>query len=374
MDEALKALSKMSVLSDEATNPALVVIKGQPPLELRRFAKDALSSVIDVKRALNLANKLAAEVHYLKHPRGVIGALSAIGEMLEGDHTYELIAYRSSALRGLPRKVDVGSVLKMDLLMRPYVFNNIDYEKGRVLITPRGPDPVLYGIRGEDPEVVKRAHSLLKVDEVIERWTLFRTNHGTDAHLRPATTKAAPYEAVAIRGTVESKPIVIQGGHVIFKLRDSSGVIDCVAYEPTGSFRKVIQFLMPGDEVVAYGGIRPPRGGHPKTLNLEKLLVVKLTPFKAQSNPPCQICGVSLKSLGKSKGYRCKRCGRRYLGLEKREVFRPRVLAETLYVPPPRAHRHLTKPYSRYGRERRGPSFKIPLNPSDFMWINPNVG
>lgn len=373
IDEALKVLGKMSALNDEATNPALVAVKGQPPLELRKLAKDALSSVIEVEEALRLAGRLDAEVYYLKHPRGIVGALSAIGELLEGDHTYELIAYRAPALCGLPRKVDVDSVFRMDLLMRPYVFNNIDYETKRILITPRGPDPVLYGIRGEDPEAVRQAQHLLKVDEVVERWTLFRTNHGTDAHIKPATTKAAPYEGVAIRGVVEGWPTVIKGGHVIFRLRDLFGVIDCVAYEPTGNFRRVVRSLLPGDEVIAYGGIRPPVQGRSKTLNLEKLLIIRLTPFKIRVNPSCQVCGISLKSLGKSKGYRCKKCGRKYLGLEKREVSKPRTLAETLYMPPPRAHRHLTKPYSRYGREKRGPDFKAPLNPSNFIWINPNI-
>ncbi|MCX8204254.1 MAG: tRNA(Ile)(2)-agmatinylcytidine synthase [Candidatus Nezhaarchaeota archaeon] len=373
LDEALRILKGLSALSDAATNPALVVTKGPPPLELRKLAKKALSSVIEVEEALRVANNLAAEVHYLKQPRGVVGALSAIGEVLEGDHTYELIAYRAPEFRGLPRRVDEDSVLKMDLATRPYTFNNIDLERKRVLITPRGPDPVLYGIRGESPEIVKQAQRLLRVNEVIERWTLFRTNQGTDAHIRTSTTKALPYEAVAIRGVVVSKPVVIRGGHVVFKLRDLLGTIDCAAYEPTGDFKKVVKCLLPGDEVIAYGGIKPPRQGHPKTLNLEKILIVKLTPLRIQVNPYCQACGATLKSLGKSKGYRCKKCGKKYLNLRKRETSKPRVLAETLYIPPPRAHRHLTKPYSRYGQEKAKPSFRPPLSPSDFLWINSNI-
>lgn len=373
LSEALRILKELSALDDDATNPALVAIKGPPPSKLRGLARRAMSSVVEVEEALRLANDLAAEVHYFKHPRGIIGALSAIGEVLEGDHTYELIAYRLPKFRGLPRKVDKDSVFLMDLLTRPCTFNSVDYEKRRVLITPRGPDPVLYGIRGEGPEVIRQAQHLLKVDEPIERWTIFRTNQGTDSHIRIATTRAAPYEAVAIRGVVESKPLVIKGGHVIFRLRDSVGVIDCAAYEPTGSFKKVVQSLLPGDEIVAYGGIRPPEQERPKTLNLEKILVVKLIPFKVQHNPTCWACGATLKSLGVSKGYRCEKCGGKYYNLAKSVVIKHRTLAETLFIPPPRANRHLTKPYQRYGHEKRGLDFRAPLKPSDFMWINPNV-
>lgn len=37
----------------------------------------------------------------------------------------------------------------MDLLTYPYTFHN--YDKKRVLIQPRGPDPVYYGVRGSPP-------------------------------------------------------------------------------------------------------------------------------------------------------------------------------------------------------------------------------
>ena len=45
----------------------------------------------------------------------------------------------------------------MDKQTQPYTFNNVDIAKGRVIITPRGPDPILLGIRGETAEIVKSA-------------------------------------------------------------------------------------------------------------------------------------------------------------------------------------------------------------------------
>ncbi len=372
-DEVVELVEDLAELSDPNTQPAVAAHIGPPPLKLRRLAKEALSRLVDVDYALHLARELQVEVSFLKQPRGVVGALAAIGELLDEDHTYELLAYRLRENLGAPRRVDEASVMEMDEATRPATFNNVDREASRILITPHGPDPVLYGIRGESPEAVKQAQRLLRVHEPIERWTIFRTNQGTDAHLTTSTTQAGDYEAVAVKGVVASKPITIKGGHVVFKLSDAHGVIDCAAYEPTGSFRKIIRSLIPGDEVVAYGGVRPAGQGRPRTINLEKLLVVKLAPFKVEVNPACQACGAKLESLGRGKGYRCRKCGRKYPHAERRLVEKPRNLVEALYIPPPRAHRHLTKPYSRYGREKKGPDFKPPLDPSEFLWVNPQV-
>ena len=117
----------------------------------------------------------------------------------------------------------------------PLAFNNIDPETDRILITPRGPDPILYGIRGENPEIVKLAHEMIRREETVERWVIFRTNHGTDSHLREvrAVTEIQPYNPVVVQGAVSKEPKVIQGGHVIFSIRDGTGEVDCAAYEPT---------------------------------------------------------------------------------------------------------------------------------------------
>ena len=42
-----------------------------------------------------LIKKLGAEAAGFNSCRGIIGALAAIGETLDGDYTYELIAYRT---------------------------------------------------------------------------------------------------------------------------------------------------------------------------------------------------------------------------------------------------------------------------------------
>jgi len=372
--EILKIVKAEADLDHPATNPTVAVLKGWPGPKLKSLAKEAVEGIVKVSEALMVAQEEDVQLYALKDYVGVVGALAAIGNLLEEDYTYELIAYRVPTNRGKPRLIDEQSVVFMDNATRPNTFNNIDLEVGRVLITPRGPDPVLFGIRGENPMDVKSAASLIKVGEVIERWTIFRTNQGTDAHLKHRTiAEAEPYYPVIIKGTIISKPITTEGGHVMFKLADPTGTIDCAAYEPTGSFRKIVLSLLPGDQVEVYGGIRPPTKDHPKTVNLEKIRVLSLRELKTELNPRCPLCGARTKSMGKGKGYRCEKCGKRLpVTARKEEHTIPRNIIEALYIPPPRAQRHLTKPYSRYGREKAPQPFtpsEIPVE--EFHWVNP---
>jgi len=113
--------------------------------------------------------------------RGVIGALSSIGALLSGDCTYELILYRAKT-DNTYRCVDGDSVKSMDTKFSEWTFSNYDYDEERVLVSPHGPDPVLLGIRGEDPLVLLEAVKHVRVCEEVEGWLIFRTNQGTDAH------------------------------------------------------------------------------------------------------------------------------------------------------------------------------------------------
>ena len=129
----------------------------------------------------------------------------------------------------------------MDKKLQPLTFNNVDNEKGRVIITPRGPDPILFGIRGELAQVVKEAYQLVKPIEPVERWVIFRSNQGTDAHLKPAALLSSleAYSSVIAKGVVSETPRIIPLRHVIFSIRDDTGEVDCAAYEPTGDLRKI---------------------------------------------------------------------------------------------------------------------------------------
>jgi tRNA(Ile2)-agmatinylcytidine synthase len=249
----------------------------------------------------------------------------------------------------------------MDRLTQPYTFNNVDAEKRRVIITPRGPDPILLGVRGETPEIVKTAFGMVKVLEPVERWVIFRTNQGTDSHLRqaPSLKEIKQYHSVVAKGVVSRSPRVIPLRHVIFSVKDPTAEVDCAAYEPTGTLRKTAKQLVTGDFVGVYGAIRKSSASKRLTINLEKINILTLAQKKTYQNPVCPDCGKRLESMGREKGFRCKKCGTRFRGAEKGEVVVERRLKPGLYVTSTRSQRHLTKPLRRYGQEKHAAEIKM---------------
>jgi tRNA(Ile2)-agmatinylcytidine synthase len=354
METVIDTVEKNSDLGYEGTDPGIVFFFGNVPQEVKDFARETIQGVVKIKEALRLIKKFKAEAVGFKKGRGIIGGLAAIGETLEGDHTYEVIAYRTLENRGKPRRLEASSVKEMNEKTSRFTFNNVDPETGRILITPRGPDPILYGIRGENPKAVKQAHEMIRQQEPVERWVIFRTNHGTDAHLRKVNlvSEIKSFNPVVVQGVVVKEPQVIPGGHVIFSIKDETGEIDCASYEPTGSLCETSKNLIVGDFLEVFGGVRSASSKHSVTINLEKMKVLKLATKINFFNPPCPQCGKRMKSMGKGQGFRCDRCGLRSSKLKKLAVEVKRDLKEGLYVTSPRSQRHLTKPLCRYGREK----------------------
>jgi len=353
-ETVLHTVTMNSDLEYAKTDPAVVFLEGPVPEELTNFSRKVLGDIVTVEEAKVAADESGADVCLIKGDRGMIGALAAIGETLRGDFTYEIIAYRTPVNRGTPRKVRRESIMRMDEETAPLTFNNYDPRKGRILITPRGPDPILYGVRGETPEIVVKAHGIIVSDEEIERWVVFRCNHGTDAHLKRVghTSDVRPHRPIIVSGAVSSIPKTIPGGHVIFTLTDQTGFVDCAGYEPTGDFREAVRRLIPGDVIEAFGGVREASSKNPITINLEKIRILKLADKTRYLNPLCNVCGKRTESSGRNQGFRCPKCSRTFPLDARIPKFEQRDLEERLYIPPPRAHRHLTKPYSRYGREK----------------------
>jgi tRNA(Ile2)-agmatinylcytidine synthase len=349
-----------SELGYEGTDPGIVFVYGDVTQEIKKFAKKAEQTLLTIEEALKLAKKVNAETVGFKKGRGIIGSLAAIGEDLNGDHTFEIISYRTTENRNKPRRVQVSSVKTMNIFS-PLTFNNIDSETGRILITPRGPDPILCGVRGETPEAVKQAYEMIKIDETVERWMIFRTNQGTDAHLKKARTvnEIKPYNPVVVQGVVSKEPRVIQGGHVIFTIKDNTGEVDCAAYAPTVTLCKTARKLMTGDVLKVYGGVRSSSSEHGMTINLEKMNVLELALEASFVNPDCPDCGKRMSSMGTNQGFRCDKCGFRSSQLKRVEVNEERGLKKGMYITSPRSQRHLTKPHRRYGREKAGPSTEM---------------
>jgi tRNA(Ile2)-agmatinylcytidine synthase len=334
------------------TNPGIVVLLGQIPEDVRALARQALwrTIPIDLARRIIMKNDI---VHFGGgNGRGLIGALSAVGNSLHADHTYEFIAYRALHQSGQERGVDRESVLEMDKKMGERVFSNTDTTDGRILIEPHGPDPVIYGVRGESAQDVKDAARYIRSKQDVERWMIFRSNQGTGEHLK-YTMKIQdmrPYMASIVHGVVENRPKIIEGGHVVFGLHDESGRIDCAAYEPTRGFRETIKALRIGDEVNVHVNVRPRSRSHGLTLNIEGLEILNLAHDIRHMNPICPHCLKRMKSAGSDKGYKCFKCGFKDRTVAKTKTSIERSVKKGVYLPPLSAQRHLTRPVARFER------------------------
>ncbi len=353
-EEAIEEVEANSRIGSAGTDPAIVFLNGKPPIKIRQLSRKALRDIVSEHEAQKILTRCHMTAVAYGSRLGLVGALSAIGERLDGDHTFELVAYREKKNCGTPRRVDERSVMKMDRLTAPRTFNNYDFDNKRMLITPHGPDPVLLGIRGENPNAVVNAFRMLRIREPIERWVIFRTNHGTDAHLNASrmNDRVRPFRAAVLKGVVAKEPERITGGHVFFTLKYGGLSVRCAAFEPTGRFREIAAKLIPGDEVTVFGGLRN-RAGFSMVLNLEKIQIHRLEDAISIENPTCPKCKKHLKSAGKAQGYRCGRCSFQAPYAKKKLAHRSRLIDAGIYVPDRKAQRHLTKPLSRYGLEKK---------------------
>jgi len=347
-ETVLHAVEELAELHVKTTNPGVVFYQSEKiPAKLKTFSKRVVQDIVTIEDAEALARELGAEVHKFKLGRGIIGALAAIGNTLERDWTFELIAYRAKENWGTPRRVSAESVREMNAKTYPNTFDNLDPATDEIRITPHTPCPILYGIRAESPKAALEAHNLTEALEPIERLIIYKTNQGTDEHLRQAKIMdVKPYWSVIVDAVVCKKPRVITGGHIIFRIRDETGEIDCAAYEPTRQFRNVVKKLAVGDKVRAYGGVKE-KPELPLTINLEKLAALELTPILKKVNPNCPKCGKKMKSEGKDKGYSCKKCKIKFPAGAAKLVEVPREIKLGAFEVPPRARRHLARPLIR---------------------------
>jgi tRNA(Ile2)-agmatinylcytidine synthase len=233
------------------------------------------------------------------------------------------------------------SVQKMDNSCKT-TFDNYDYKNKHNRLVPNSPCPILYGVRGDAIEELMRAFSIVR-SESVDSWILFETNQGTDDHLqRKIIGNIQPYESVIVEGSVVKCPYTIEGGHVIFTIKDTTGTIDCAAYEPTKEFRNIIRELQTGDVVEVYGGVRK----KPLTINIEKIDIKYLTKIvEKMENPICPNCGKHMKSKGSKQGFKCKICGMKSNEPLIRE--KKRLIHIGFYEVPVCARRHLSKPLKR---------------------------
>ena len=337
-------------------NPGLVFYESKEiPEQFIRFSKLALWQLINRNLAKKFATKNNIEFFYQGNGQGLVGAIGAIGYDFQ-DHTLELLSYRKNSNFGKERKLSAKSVKTMQEKTLPYTFNSFDNKKERVLITPHGPDPVFYGVRGENVNSLLRATKILETDEKLAGYMIFKSNQGTGDHLKNEfnITNIRPYASGKITGIISDEPKIVKGGHVFFSIISDGYELRCAVYKPTGmSF--VALSLIKGDKVCIGGGIRKASKNHPRILNLEFIDVINLEKNLIKSNPICKKCDKKMKSKGKNQGYQCTKCGKKLANKVILEI--PRKIKKQLYIPSVSAHRHLSRPLQRIGRINKESKF-----------------
>lgn len=335
LDDALArvdALVRREAQVSEGTEPGVAVADRPLPAWLYDAA---VSRIVERSEAEQALKESGAQ---WSGGRGVIGAAAALAWPAQRT-TWELIAYREPAQLGAPREVDDAWAREVEWGY-PTTFDTYDLVERETVAVPSGPDPVLWGLRGEDPAELHAASAVMGPERPA-RETLFLTNQGTDDHLRDKrVADARAFDSARLRVRVQEKP-VDHHGHVFVRVADDTGEMRAAAYAPTRSFRRLVRHLAPGDEVTLAGGVKPGPDGQ-LTLGIEKMLVHKTTPRKA-GNPLCPACGRAMKSAGKDAGFRCRECGTR--SAEPR--LAPGPLQPGWYEVPASARRHLAMPLKR---------------------------
>ena len=345
--QVTRLVSKYSDTANGA-NPGLVFLEGDTvPSRFAEFSNLALWQLVNRQHAKQFAKKNNLDVYYQGNGQGLVGSIGAIGYHFD-DHTFELLSYRKRHKFGSKRRLETKSVRIMHEKTIPNTFNSFDTKRGRILITPHGPDPVFYGIRGESIDSLLYARTILKSDEKLDGHLVFKSNQGTGDHLKNELTvdTIKPFASGVLSGVVSNTPHTIKGGHVFFKVRSHDHEFWCAVYRPTG-ISTVASHLIPGDRISVGGGVRKATKNFPRIINVEYLDVLSLKTNHSTSNPLCRRCNKKMKSKGRAQGFQCIRC--KGMASKKITTTIPREIKERLYLPKISAHRHLTRPLQRIG-------------------------
>jgi len=342
--ECARAELDLAETDDPRTNPGAVIADCDPGSvseAVEAFARGAVRDYHAVDDARALAARAGFETLSKGNGRGLIGALAAVGAWRAFEEwTHELIAYRERDCWGTDREFDRDSLFGAAADAYPAAWDTVDRAEGEAVCVPHTPCPILYGIRGDDPEALRAVADRIESEPVADSH-LFCTNQGTDAHLR-AGTIAAVEDGYAYRvgGEVIEPPETRRGGHVFVTLADGDARLECVAFEPTKRFRDRVRALRVGDRLTVCGEVED------GTLKLEKFAVRELNRTE-RVTPDCPDCGRSMESAGRGQGYRCRDCGTSADGKVERTGVRD--LEVGWYEVPPCARRHVAKPLVRGG-------------------------
>ena len=330
-------------------NPGLVFFEQEKiPKHFSQFSTKALWKLIKRNDAKSFIKKNNIESFYLGNGQGLVGAIGAISYQFS-DNTFELLSYRNKSKFGLKRNIDKKLVKEMQERTFPHTFNSYDNEKEKILISPNGPDPVFFGVRGENPSILITAAESIKPQEKLDGYLIFKSNQGTGDHLKNKidVDSFEPYTSGTIEGTIESPPIVLRGGHVFFSINSKEKKINCCVYKPT-RITHVAKNLIKGDRILIGGGVRRASKNFDRIFNIEFLRPLHLEEHLTFRNPFCKSCNKRMKSKGVNQGFQCNKCGKK--SKNKIGSTIPRSISKKMYIPSVSAHRHLTKPIQRFDK------------------------
>ncbi|ARM75869.1 tRNA(Ile)(2)-agmatinylcytidine synthase [Acidianus manzaensis] len=330
-NESIKYVEEISKGFEYNRKPGVAIVESNKSKDLFPFYIKAVSDVIPLDLAMNIANSLKVEI---RGSRGIIGSLAAIG--FYGITTFELLTYRFKENWFKQRKIDLDSLIEFDSKYFPFVFANVDYIRKKPLILSHGTDPVLYGIRGLEPKILLNGlYDIKVIDEDIEKFMIFKSNQATDAHLLKTGEK--PYQTIS-KQVIVKEIKVLTGGDVLIKPENENDII--IVYKETGELNLLSKYLENGDKITVIGAEKP-SSKFGKIIEVERLQVEELKEKIVFSNPRCPICGGPSESVGTNKGLRCKKCGHRFIA-PKVKTKMPRQVSIGIYQS--RYYRHLTKP------------------------------
>lgn len=349
IDEFLKYLE---AIRGGGTEPGLAFLYGSVPSELNKLYEKALTDYVHRDYITKVISRLNESVEIpLGYSRGLVGALAAMGASNAlSECTYEILVYRTRDNYSRDRCVDEESIKVMDRMFRDQTFLNYDYENGKPLLMPSGRNPVLLGIRGEDPTILVKSLKALSLCEDFEGWLIYKTNQALNAHhVERRIEEFRPYQTGCVKGRVVENPNLRSGGDVLLKLSslENEHSLWTVFFSETG-LGKIARYLTEGDVIRVCGG-----GKWWENLGLvihgDLLEVIELV-SEVFKNPLCPVCGHRMKSAGRGKGWKCPACGHRSLTLSKEKVKTCRRITVGTYRPVDHAVKHLVMPQCRVGR------------------------
>ncbi len=325
--DILKIIEKFAP-KEEKTNPALIIAKEK---ESENYYWDAVRNFVDFRE---VKNRIHGSVNTINGDYGVVGA-NAANSWPGINYTYELISYLERDKWNGPHYVDEESSRAIETEI-PETFDNYDFRNKYNAIRPTTKTPVLFGIRSISTAPLFSALKKVKSEPYFS-YIIFKTNQGTDDHLEERKIGSSQlYHSSIIRGWITSEPQMNRGGVASFEMSDGTGFIKAVAMEPTKEFRNTVLKLRKGDEVKVYGGIT--KEGY---INIEKFQLIREATIIEINPPLCHNCGSKMESVGKGKGYRCRKCGTRGEGVATKIE---REIESGYYEVPIIARRHLARP------------------------------